>query len=80
MSSYGTSQDYERGYDDGADETKGLYDDLVTACRDLLARWAENKNLTQPAQAIQTALDSLPEEGRLFQETGREDEEEGDGD
>lgn len=64
MSHYGTTSDYCTGYDDGADETKELYDDLVAAVRGLLDRWG-NGNLTQVMQALKAALDALPEGGRM---------------
>ncbi len=59
MSQYGTAKEYARGYDDGAAETAERYEDLISACAHLLDLWAENKNLTVPAQNIAAALDKL---------------------
>lgn len=78
MSQYGTSEDYETGYNDGADETAGIYSQVVAAARALLERWPTNKNLSEQIQALESAVKALPQEGRHFLETGRDDEDEDD--
>jgi hypothetical protein len=60
MSQYGTHPEWESGWESGVAETHERYEPLVLACRHLLELWAQNKNLTVPAQAIHEALESLP--------------------
>lgn len=58
MSHYGTHPEYCKGYDDGADETAALYDNLVAAANGLLEQWGEG-NLSQAVQALDEAMHQL---------------------
>jgi hypothetical protein len=59
MSQYGTHPEWTKGWADGYDEAVEKHQPLVEACNLLLELWAENKNLTVPAQAIHKALEQL---------------------
>jgi hypothetical protein len=59
MSQYGTHPEYERGYNDAADETAALYDDLVEAAKGMCEAWGKEFNLTARIQALDKAVKGL---------------------
>lgn len=78
MSTYGTTADYSKGYEDAAEEHAERYEPLVAACRAHMIAFGANKNLSETAQAIEKALQTVPESGRMsLDATAYPDDDEG---